>query len=98
VPLPSPFPYTTLFRSRSLSLYTRLGFDIRESISCMQGRTSQRSVPGCAVRAAQTADLPACNALSRQVHGFDRGRELAEAVHEGRSEEHTSELQSLRHL
>ncbi len=68
------------FHNRSLSLYASLGFDIREPLSCMQGRTLQRSVPGCAVRAAQNTDLDACNALSRQVHGFDRGRELAEAV------------------
>jgi ribosomal protein S18 acetylase RimI-like enzyme len=71
------------FHNRSLSLYSRLGFDVREPVSCMQGRTSQRSVPGCSVRAAQTADLDACNALSRQVHGFDRAGELADAVHEG---------------
>lgn len=68
------------FHNRSLSLYAGLGFDIREPLSCMQGRTAQRSVPGCAVRAAQAADVDACNALSRQVHGFDRGRDLAEAV------------------
>jgi predicted N-acetyltransferase YhbS len=71
------------FHNRSLSLYASLGFDIREPLSCMQGRTLQRSVSGCAVRAAQTADLGACNALSRQVHGFDRGRDLAEAVQQG---------------
>jgi predicted GNAT family acetyltransferase len=71
------------FYNRSLSLYTRLGFDIREPLSCMQGWTVQRSVPGCAVRAAQAADVDACNALSRQVHGFDRGRDLAEAVQHG---------------
>ncbi len=71
------------FHNRSLSLYATLGFDIREPLSCMQGRTVQRSVPGCAVRAAQTADLDACNALSRQVHGFDRAQELAEAIQQG---------------
>jgi hypothetical protein len=71
------------FHNRSLSLYASLGFDIREPLSCMQGRTVQRSVPGCVVRAAQTADLEACNTLSRQVHGFDRGRDLAEAVQQG---------------
>jgi predicted N-acetyltransferase YhbS len=73
----------TAFHNRSLSLYASLGFDIREPLSCMQGRTLQRSVPGCAVRAAQKADLGACNTLSRQVHGFDRGRDLAEAVQQG---------------
>ena len=71
------------FHNRSLSLYASLGFDIREPLSCMQGRTLERSVPGCAVRAAQMADLEACNVLSRQVHGFDRGRDLTEAVPQG---------------
>ncbi len=71
------------FHSRSLSLYASLGFDIREPLSCMQGRTLQRSVPGCPVRAAQTTDLDSCNAVSRQVHGFDRGQDIAEAVQQG---------------
>lgn len=71
------------FHNRSLSLYASLGFDIREPLSCMQGRTLQRDVPGCAVRAAQAADLDACNALSRRAHGFDRGRELTEAIQHG---------------
>ncbi len=70
------------FHNRSLSLYARLGFDVREPLSCMQGRTQQRSVPGCTVRAAQLSDGDACNALSRQVHGFDRGAELAQAIQE----------------
>jgi GNAT superfamily N-acetyltransferase len=71
------------FHNRSLSLYARLGFDVREPLSCLQGRTIQRSVPGCTVRRAQTADVDACNAISRQVHGFDRGRDLSEAVQQG---------------
>jgi hypothetical protein len=71
------------FHNRSLSLYASLGFDIREPLSCMQGRTVQRTVPGCAVRSAQAADLQACNALSRQVHGFDRGGDLTAAVQQG---------------
>ena len=68
------------FHNRSLSLYANLGFDIREPLSCMQGRALQRTVPGCTVRRAQDADLANCNALSRQVHGFDRGIELAQAI------------------
>jgi len=68
------------FHNRSLSLYTSLGFDIREPLSCMQGRTRERSMPGCSVRAAKSADLDACNALARRVHGFDRGTELAQAI------------------
>jgi GNAT superfamily N-acetyltransferase len=68
------------FHNRSLSLYSNLGFDIREPLSCVQGRTRERSIPGCAVRQATPADLEACNALARRVHGFDRAIELREAV------------------
>jgi predicted N-acetyltransferase YhbS len=68
------------YHNRSLSLYTILGFDVREPLSCVQGRTLDRNVPGCAVRPARGPDLEACNALSRRVHGFDRGTELADAI------------------
>jgi hypothetical protein len=71
------------FHNRSLSLYTTLGFDVREPLSCMQGRTSSRSVSGCTVRPAQPSDLDACNTLSHRVHGFDRGVELAQAIQQG---------------
>jgi GNAT superfamily N-acetyltransferase len=71
------------FHNRSLSLYASLGFDIREPLSCMQGQTRERSIPGCVVRFAQPADQVACNALSRQVHGFDRAAELTYAIQEG---------------
>jgi GNAT superfamily N-acetyltransferase len=71
------------FHNRSLSLYTSLGFDIREPLSCMQGQTLKRSVPGCAVRPAKPDDVTACNALSRRVHGFDRGVDLAQAIDQG---------------
>ncbi len=71
------------FHSRSLSLYTSLGFDVREPLACMQGRTEQRSIPGCEVRAAQPEDLESCNAIARQVHGYDRGADLAHAIQQG---------------
>ncbi len=73
------------FNNRSLSLYASLGFDIREPLEVMQGRTRERSIPGCTVRPATVADLPACNALSHRVHGFDRGTELAQAIQQGGS-------------
>jgi GNAT superfamily N-acetyltransferase len=71
------------FHNRSLSLYAGLGFDVREPLACMQGRTLERSVPGCTVRPAEPGDLEACNAVSRQVHGFDRGNDLAQAIQHG---------------
>jgi predicted N-acetyltransferase YhbS len=71
------------FHNRSLSLYTSLGFDIREPLACVQGQTLERSVPGCVVRPAKPDDVKACNALSRRVHGFDRGVDLAQAIKHG---------------
>lgn len=68
------------FHNRSLSLYTSLGFDIREPLSCVQGKPHERNVPGCVVRPAELGDLEACNSLSRRVHGFDRGKELEQAM------------------
>jgi L-amino acid N-acyltransferase YncA len=67
------------FHNRSLALYTSLGFDVREPLSCVQGRMSERAVSGCVVRPALSSDLDACNALSRRVHGYDRDGELAQA-------------------
>ena len=75
------------FHNRSLSLYASLGFEIREPLSCLQGRTLERSVPGCAVRSAKPGDIDACNALSKRVHGFERGVELAQAI-----EQHTASV------
>jgi GNAT superfamily N-acetyltransferase len=71
------------YHMRSLSLYAGLGFDIREPLACMQGRTTLRSLSGCMVRPAGPADQTECNALCRRVHGFERGAELAHAIRQG---------------
>ena len=71
------------FHNRSLSLYTSLGFDVREPLSCIQGRPLQRSVPCCTVRLALADDLDACNIMARRVHGFDRGADLALTISQG---------------
>ena len=71
------------YHNRSLSLYTKLGFDVREPLSCLQGPPMQKTLPEYAVRSAQSSDLEACNALCRRVHGHDRGGELRDAVQQG---------------
>jgi len=71
------------FHSRSMSLYASLGFDIREPLVVMQGRTRARSIPGCTVRPAVSADIPACNQLSHRIHGFDRGADLGHSTQQG---------------
>jgi GNAT superfamily N-acetyltransferase len=71
------------FHNRSLSLYTKLGFDTREPISTMFGTPIQRPMEGFHVRPALLSDLEACNRLSRKIHGHDRGGELADAIRQG---------------
>ncbi len=68
---------------RSLSLYTKLGFDVREHISCMQGPAMQQAIDGYAVRTARDADVAACDALCQRVHGHHRHGELRDAVSQG---------------
>ena len=71
------------YHNRSLSLYTKLGFDAREPLSVMQGAPLGVTVAGYPVRAATDADVDACNAVCARVHGHDRGGELRDAVRQG---------------
>jgi GNAT superfamily N-acetyltransferase len=71
------------YHNRSISLYAKLGFDVRESFVAMHGDPVPLVLPGYAVRAATQADLAACNALCVLVHGHDRGGELLDALGAG---------------
>jgi predicted N-acetyltransferase YhbS len=68
------------FHSRSMSLYAKLGFDIREPLVAMQGAPIRHVPSGQIVRPVVATDLEACNALCRRVHGHDRSGELADAI------------------
>ena len=70
------------YHNRSLSLYTKLGFVVREPLACMQG-SIQRASPNYQVRSAKLSDLPACNDLCLRVHGHDRDGELSDAIQQG---------------
>lgn len=71
------------YHRRSLALYLKLGFEVREPLACLQGPPIGAQVPGCEVRAATPADLEACNELCFRTHGHDRAGELADAVELG---------------
>jgi GNAT superfamily N-acetyltransferase len=71
------------FHNRSLSLYTGLGFDVREPLSVLQGPAIKKTYDGFYVRAAQRSDLDACNQVALRVHGHHRGGELADAIAQG---------------
>jgi len=71
------------YHSRSLSLYTKLGFVVREPLSIMQGPPISEQLPGLAVRPANMEDLEACNQVCLRVHGHDRGGDLVDAIKRG---------------
>ena len=71
------------FHNRSLSLYAKLGFDVRESFAAMHGDPLGIAIPGYAVRPATNADEAACNALCIRVHGHDRAGEVRDALADG---------------
>ncbi|WP_414567602.1 GNAT family N-acetyltransferase [Nostoc sp. CCY 9925] len=69
--------------SRSLSLYTKLGFDVREPLANLQGEPLGLTIPGRTVRLVTEADLAACNQLCYRIHGHHRTGELKAAVGRG---------------
>jgi ribosomal protein S18 acetylase RimI-like enzyme len=81
------FPGTRLvqaaFNMRSLSLYTKLGFEVREPLVCIQGTTPKKQVPGYFVRKANDGDAERCNELCRRVHGHTRAGDVLDALQEG---------------
>jgi predicted N-acetyltransferase YhbS len=73
------------YHNRSLCLYTRLGFVTREPLSIMQGPPLALHFPDYDVRPATPSDISVCNGLCREVHGFERGNELSDAIRDGKA-------------
>jgi GNAT superfamily N-acetyltransferase len=74
------------FHNRSLSLYTKLGFDPREPLSCVTGTPLAQQIPGWDVRPATLDDLAACDAVCQRVHGITRSGEVADAIRSGNAQ------------
>lgn len=73
----------TPYNNLTLALYSKLGFDVKEPLSVMQGPALKSTIPGYDVRAATSDDLEACDALCRKSHGHDRHGQLIEAIEQG---------------
>lgn len=71
------------YHNRSLSLYAKLGFVVREPLSVIQGPPLAVQIPGYTVRPATEGDLNACNQVCLRIHGHDRGGELRDAITQG---------------
>ena len=94
------------YHNRSLSLYARLGFVVREPLSTMQGPALGVHIPGYSTRAATELDLATCNEICAKVHGHDRAGELHDAIkqttatvveHEGRIVGYSSSIAFFGH-
>jgi predicted N-acetyltransferase YhbS len=73
----------TAYHYRSLALYAKLGFAVREPLSVLQGAPPLLSLPGLGVRTARDEDVAACGDLCARVHGHDRNGELRDAIAAG---------------
>ena len=71
------------YHNRTLGLYLKLGFEVREPLACLQGPAVRKTILGHAVRPATKDDLSACNQLCSRVHGHERGGELADTIGRG---------------
>lgn len=68
------------YHNRSLSLYSKLGFNVQVPLVTMQGAPLNLSIEGYAVRTATENDIVQCNELCQIVHGHDRAGEISDAV------------------
>lgn len=71
------------YHNRSLSLYAKLGFDVRDAFGAMYGPPLGLTMAGYDVRPATIDDEAACNALCVRVHGHVRHGEVREAIEAG---------------
>jgi len=68
------------FNMRSLSLYTSVGFDVKEPLVLVSGKPRGGRAQHMEVRPLREEDLDACEALCRTVHGFERTAELRSSI------------------
>lgn len=71
------------YHNRSLSLYAKLGMEVRGSFAAMYGTPIRRVLPGYDVRPATLDDEYAMNSLCLRVHGHTRAGEVREAIDAG---------------
>src|SRR5205814_8574113 len=84
-PVSPPFPYTTLFRSRGNAFVTEIAVDLVDAVEPADRQPLQ-------------VQLRRDTQIQINVQRIAPELNLKRLTVGGRSEEHTSELQSLRHL
>ena len=64
----------------SLSLYTKVGYQLREMLLCLGGEPIGKGIRGRRSRAATEEDVAACNALCLRLHGYARTEDVLEGL------------------
>ncbi|MBI03262.1 MAG: GNAT family N-acetyltransferase [Acidimicrobiaceae bacterium] len=71
------------YHGRSMALYLKQGFEIREPLAAMRGTLRRLDVPDHHVRAVEISDLEECRELCQFTQGFSRNWELQDAISAG---------------
>ncbi len=71
------------YHNRSLALYTKLGFDVVEPLSAMNGTPFTAEIEDRTVRPLTSKDVEAANKLCIAAHGISRRNEIAGAAESG---------------
>ncbi|MEO5859479.1 MAG: GNAT family N-acetyltransferase [Pyrinomonadaceae bacterium] len=71
------------YHNRSLALYTKLGFDVVEPLSAINGTPFTDDIEGRSVRPLTEKDIEAANKLCIAAHGISRRNEIAGAAQTG---------------
>jgi GNAT superfamily N-acetyltransferase len=71
------------FNLVSMSLYAKLGFEIKEPLVVMEGAPLGIRIPGFEVRPATMVDAEAMDAMCRRCHGHTRLSEIQHAIEDG---------------
>lgn len=67
------------FNTTSFSLYSSLGFEVREPLFLLIGRPQSKFSEN-QVRFMTPEDLPACGKICTEVHGFERNTDLKDSM------------------
>jgi len=68
------------YNRESLSLYTKLGFDVREFLACLHGNPPGGRMRGYRARRGREEDAEGCNELCLRLHGYARAEDVREAL------------------
>lgn len=68
------------FNAQSLALYASLGFEVEDLVLLMTGPVAATGPRDLVVRPLEEGDVAACERLCVAVHGFERTRELRDAL------------------